>query len=511
MKTKVILFFVLLAVSAILVSCDPSQDALNEQATQTADTLAATRTQVYLEYQASKPTATLTATIMPTPTNTLTPTLPATLPYHYFRMSSTLIGWAWGSIDGTDHLWRTNDGGLTWVDISPQIEKLDLRAKFFLDLMNAWVVVCGLPDERCGLVRTSDGGETWTVVNDSGIRFWEYSLKFFNEREGIMFSYSVGAGGGLYRFLETQNGGTTWTAVIFYSGHLGDNSLGDRMGEYKICNICGDALYLDRSRLIIVFGQGDMEPQDEIELLVSTNRGQSFKEIKLSLPPGRFNQSLISPHEPVFFDDNVGILSVYLKTEDESHAAVAFYATTDGGLNWTFRSFVEMEVGGANRFRSRLDFVSPQDIFARCGDNLCVTHDGAQTWQTISSNLNFGGEGDYPVGLLDFVDATTGWASVQGEKTIWRTTDGGQTWQELSSVIVEKDLSSPTPSSSTPAATPTPTDTTLEITSIHVNNETDGWGIGESSVWITRDGGRNWRDVTPREIAVLWIPGKGIG
>jgi hypothetical protein len=80
MKIKVNFRLMILTLSVILASCRPSQAALDEQATQTADMLASTRTQVYLDYQASKPTATLTATvtltptITPTPTKTLTPT-----------------------------------------------------------------------------------------------------------------------------------------------------------------------------------------------------------------------------------------------------------------------------------------------------------------------------------------------------------------------------------------------------------------------------------------------------
>lgn len=55
----------------------------------------------------------------------------------------------------------------------------------------------------------------------------------------------------------------------------------------------------------------------------------------------------------------------------------------------------------------------------------------------------------------------------------------------------------------TPAAYPTLTSAfdagdTVELTSIHMINELEGWGFSSAAVWITRDGARTWRDVTPR-------------
>jgi len=55
-------------------------------------------------------------------------------------------------------------------------------------------------------------------------------------------------------------------------------------------------------------------------------------------------------------------------------------------------------------------------------------------------------------------------------------------------LIVDKNLSS---------STSTGSSTDLELTSIHMINETDGWGLQESAVWITRDGGHVWCEVTP--------------
>jgi len=87
----------------------------------------------------------------------------------------------------------------------------------------------------------------------------------------------------------------------------------------------------------------------------------------------------------------------------------------------------------------RADFVSLQDGFARCGIDLCATHDGAQTWKTLHSSLNFSTNSntDY-VFHFDFVSATTGWAiTTDGTvATLWKTVDGGTSWTKLAPTLV---------------------------------------------------------------------------
>ncbi len=73
LKIKGALFFILVAVSTILVSCGPSQVALDDQAFKTADAWAANRTESFAETETASPTAastiTPTTTIPPSATN----------------------------------------------------------------------------------------------------------------------------------------------------------------------------------------------------------------------------------------------------------------------------------------------------------------------------------------------------------------------------------------------------------------------------------------------------------
>ncbi len=373
-----------------------------------------------------------TTSLLPAPT--INPVI--SVSFKGFEMFSPLDGWAWGwdSDGGDEHLWRTRDGGLTWTEVSPQAMDLTHPGKGeFQDKLNAWVGVCGLPNQECGLARTSDGGETWDVINDAVWHIFDFDIHFFNEQDGILESYGVGAGTGSWMLQETDDGGATWKPVRVVSDPEGMPP--DFAGILETCNICGDILYIDPDRLIIVRGNLASDLSADVQLSTTTDRGQTWHNLDLALPSGPFARSWIHPMPPVFFNDHNGVLPIRLSDQPYDSAATAFYITTDGGSNWTYRSLLEnlnnVEINYAD-----VEFVSEQEIFVRCGDDLCITHDGADTWQRFPFNLTFKSlDAEARIRTFDFGDAMTGWALVDFDKevtTLWQTTDGGKTWMMLS-------------------------------------------------------------------------------
>jgi hypothetical protein len=170
--------------------------------------------------------------------------------------------------------------------------------------------------------------------------------------------------------------------------------------------------------------------------------GKSCYKTTLSLPVGKYNTGWINPLNPAFFSQEEGILPVMISAaEDYTQSALVFYCTEDGGKNWSMLSMVE-DVGRVS-WELTLKIVSEQDIFFVCVTDLCVSHDGAKSWQRLSSNLDFGNPDQLSyVQQFSFGDPATGLALVEGiDDTIslWRTEDGGLSWQALSPQIVPKE------------------------------------------------------------------------
>jgi hypothetical protein len=184
-------------------------------------------------------------------------------------------------------------------------------------------------------------------------------------------------------------------------------------------------------------GNLDGSSSEAISIWVSYYRGASWQQAVLDLPADHDQPAQYRAYRPVFFEAGDGILAYELMGMDDDSTTMIFY-TTRNGFTWRFQSFVE-EVGDVNT-RNPMDILSNQEIIFVCGSELCVTRDGAQTWDRISSNLNFDATAHYPrVTSFDFVDGQNGWALVEvehGSLTMWRTTEGGRNWVKLEPIII---------------------------------------------------------------------------
>jgi hypothetical protein len=351
-------------------------------------------------------------------------------------MIDRLHGWAWSNnFEFGDHIWRTDDGGLTWGEVL--FESADLDFKYALDTDTAWATICRPLEEVCqpALIRTLDGGSSWTVLNQN--RWLTVSrYRFFSQEDGLLYGSGPAAGTAIYNFFETHDGGVTWEPFQFVSSHR--RPLSEIPGQYETCNICGDALYLDFVRMVVVGGNLAQVESGSMPLWITLDRGENWQPQDLALPEGLYEFGWFHPFSPVFVGENFGVLGVRLSPEDRESTAAAFYVTANGGRHWVLRSMVE--IPGSVEGYTRLEVASEQDMFFRCGSDLCVTHDGAWTWERLPTNLNFetySATGSY-VQSFTFVDAFTGWALAGREDAnpcLWMTIDGGQSWSMLEPIF----------------------------------------------------------------------------
>lgn len=306
---------------------------------------------------------------------------------------------------------RSTDGGATW-DVS--LTSVALGGGYPTDMSFS------SPDD--GLVvgaggrilRTSDGGLSWSIVHGIGPLEHIDDITFFSAREAYATTSRE-------KVLVTTNGGVRWSELV----PLPDWYLGR-------CSFHTDAAG---------FATAQPPSLQKTSVFTTTNRGRAW-EYRSDLP------FTYDPFFPVYANSVLGISS------DEVWIGASFgglYHSTDGGRTWD-SVFVASQLSGEFYSGTQLQFIAPSTLLYFSYSSTCVSTDNGATWTYRRT----------PQGrtLVDprFFDARTGVGILGGAFS--RTTDGGATWTMTAetglsqlSVISDRDLvafrngaSQPTPS-----------------------------------------------------------------
>jgi photosystem II stability/assembly factor-like uncharacterized protein len=429
-------------------------------------------------------------------------------------------------------IFKTIDGGRTWrkvlfVNDSTGGRVLainygnpnELYAGMYRGFRKGWDVISGGPASQGGIYKTIDGGETWTKLSNGlpGQLIGKIDIDVARSSPAIVYAMveAPGAEGGLYR---SDDGGASWRLI--------NNASNLRVRPFYFTYV-------------------DVNPRNPEEVWVSalslfksTNGGKSF----VSVP---------TPHA-----DNHGI---WFNPTDPNYAVQSHdggaNVTADGGRTWS--SVLNQPT--AELYMVSVDEQYPYFLYGPQQDNSTVVVPSvppvsfpfdhpAQAW-TRTSGCETGGVWPTP-------DGRTVWGACKGElerfsvetgqtqgkwiypqnryghnpadiryrfprqtvvmvsphdpKTIYqashvlhRSTDDGVTWQ-----VISPDLTANEPQFQVVPGNPITRDVTGEevYSSIYSMDESRLergviWvGANDGPVHVTRDNGRTWKNVTPRDL-----------
>ncbi|NUM43513.1 MAG: hypothetical protein HUU38_02320 [Anaerolineales bacterium] len=364
------------------------------------------------------------------PSATLSPGLPSPTPTPHTSIIFVDLIWidetvGWAVATYPWQILRTEDGGQTWQDVSPS--DLPTAQLFSLNRLDAWIVQAQ-PDM---LYRTQDGGLTWEIFQlpftNSKIKFWDASTGY-----AVATPNGCGAGSCLVELYQSSDGGETWRQVMLNSPYTPPTNGGVFPGAISI--ISGQHFSMNNPSTLWLTGGLWVNDQhgNTLPFWVSWDTGTSWQPLQFPMPDGAPGSGIpkeVSP--PIFLNDHEGYLATWYTDDTDGinpQGFMAFFYTEDGGQTWVARPGVVPIAP----YRGNFDIVSPTDIFVLCEKTLCVTHDGAQTWQTIASNIQFESREDQSISVLDFVSPSIGWIFInqgEGQGTLLKTTDGGVTWE----------------------------------------------------------------------------------
>jgi photosystem II stability/assembly factor-like uncharacterized protein len=327
------------------------------------------------------------------------------------RFFNELDGWGITEL----YLVRTNDGGITWHNVTPpELAEMGSTVQtLLLDKNQAWVQKPEFENfPHNGLLyHTADGGLTWTL---SSTPFSGGDLNFLDANNGWMLAdLGVGAGSNAVSVFQTRDGGATWTQTYTNDPNLPE---------------AGDSLPLSGLKTALVprdmqtaWVGGVTYSPDTLYLYRTDDAGHTWAPVTLQLPAEAVNVELsIDQDQMQLISTTHGYLVVRISGNSTQ---TAVYVTEDGGDTWTLTPTLIPEAGES-------DFLSPEEAIIYNGENFYVTRDAAHTWTTVSPNIVFG---DSFV-TMDFVNLNTGWMITMdpnNHRSLYRTTDGGATWSPV--------------------------------------------------------------------------------
>ena len=305
---------------------------------------------------------------------------------------------------------RTNDGGITWYNVTPpdMTETGYSVDTFIFDNDHVWVQKADFERYPNGgpLYRTTDGGITWTSID---VPFSSGHIKFVDAKSGwVLADLGVGAGSNAVVVYQTSDGGETWVMKSINDPNHPDASDSLPLGGLKFGIT---PLNMQTAWIFgVVYAPGTPY------VYRTDDGGASWAQISLPLPPGGENAELAMEQLGIMSPDNTFlIMHVTGETFD-----LAVFTSTDAGKTWSLTPTLIPGSGSA-------DFLSAEEMVVYNGNQFYVTRDAARTWSIIPPDVLFGES----FAGMDFVNTSTGWVVTQdpaNHRSLYRTSDGGATW-----------------------------------------------------------------------------------
>ena len=290
--------------------------------------------------------------------------------------TSPTDGWV-GTITRRRRLWRTQDGK-TWTDMSPGLPAVPVAVCGICSPSKNVVYGSGtqFPDQEAGILKTTDGGTTWTSISMAA----HANLLIDNYFTDDLHGWVVGGKGGTdYPMLKpvvlfTADGGLTWenrlenSGIAFPSGEWG----------WKI-------QFLNPQ-----IGFVSLENPEGAAILKTADGGQTWKRIEVNDPQKQSDLEGVG-----FVNEKVGWVGGWGHDFNPGPGDGISSGTTDGGATWFSAND---DVGRfINRFRF---FANAQPVAGYASGRTvyqCLATDSLEGVQALNAQFDAPPEAPIPI------------------------------------------------------------------------------------------------------------------
>ncbi len=327
-------------------------------------------------------------------------------------------------------LYRSTDGGDSW----PQIADLETVAHTLeLDPSDAQVMYAGTRSK--GLLKSADGGVTWTPMNQGLVDFRSgraqtrvRAVAPDPATPGVLWAGTASVHGGVF---SSRDGGANWarrdagirnTPIESVAVGTGGRAYGaGRYGLYRTADSGATwelalpveflrAVAVDPTDPDTVYAARDYAHNGLTDIVFkSSDGGDSWTALEQGLEPADSRALAVAPSDPQI---------LYLGAERTGSGTPGVYRSADGGATWGLTNLV------FDTYTLAVDPTDPDTVLAGGLLGLFRSTDGGGSWTEVldvtTVNAAVFASSDPRIAYA------AGWFS-----GTWRSTDGGQTWTRL--------------------------------------------------------------------------------
>lgn len=362
---------------------------------------------------------------------------------------------------------RTTDGGTTWTTVQTYTDGITA-----IWGTNSQTVYAVAVDGT--IFKTTNCGQTWNQSVGVVPQFM-YSMSFLNSTTGFV----AGSEGGIAR---TTNSGATWITLTSPQVDWGYFQI--KIVSASEIYLVGDPNYLYKStdlgntwqnlQIVPVSGPASTFIWYSVDKVGSTIvLSGDFGVVAKSVDNGltwSSNSFLLNTNILFDMDMAPGTNNLFAVGRQYGIGTRQVFYSSNYGTNWTTRDLgVDMDASSISMVNSQVGYISGTN------GSVMKTTDGGTNWSSVTSPTS----GSFDIYTIDFVSPTTGWAFVNyvtiAGGNIFKTTDGGTSWTQQASNI------------------------TYSISSADMVDANIGYATINSSgqpIYKTTNGGTTWTSVT---------------
>lgn len=369
-------------------------------------------------------------------------------------------------------LWKSTDGGDTWTELTKEKKGLPKGDLGIIGVTvspansnRVWAII---EAEEGGVYRSDDTGETWTRINEERKlrqRAWYYTRIYADpQNTDVVYVLNV-------RFHKSKDGGRTFEAIKTPHGDHHDLWIAP-----------------DNPNQMIVGDDGGAQ--------VSQDGGTSWSTYQ-NQPTSQFYRITTDNHFPYRIygaqQDNSSVR--ILSRSDESVISERHWEATAGGESAHLAPHPtnpEIVYGGS--YGGFLTRVNHETNEVRVVD---VYPDNPMGW--AAKDLKYRFQWNFPI-LFSPHDESTLYAAAN---VLFKTTNEGQSWEEISPDLTRDDKSKMESSGGLITQDNTSVEYYGTIFAVAESIHETGviWtGSDDGLVYLTKDGGQNWENVTPKDM-----------